>query len=64
MTSLADHEEESATLNRTANLRNQFYGAFALEQTAQDKRKTDRSANCEYDPQESEHGMECSGAHN
>jgi hypothetical protein len=56
-------EEESATLNRTANLRNQFCGAFTLEQTAQDKRKHERSANCEYDPQESEHGMECSGAH-
>jgi len=33
----ADGEEESATLHRTANLR----GAFALEQTAQDKRKID-----------------------
>jgi hypothetical protein len=33
----ADGEEESATLHRTVNLR----GAFALEQTAQDKRKND-----------------------
>ncbi len=57
-------KEESATLYRTPNLRNQFCGAFALEQAAQNKGKNNRSANGKYNLQKPEHGMDCSGVHN
>jgi hypothetical protein len=54
----------SMALHCAAHLRNQFFGAFALKQGAQNDAKNDRTADCEHPRNEAERGMDYFDVHN